>query len=74
MVLLSKGTLLYFEYSLITKKVSNFFTNAALSMITNELTCGELSFNSPIIVATSLNELIYVETTKKPCQMINARV
>ena len=72
LVLLSKGTLLYFEYSLITKKVSNFFTNTALSMIiTNELTCGELFFNSPIIVATSLNELIYVETTKKPCSMIN---
>ena len=31
-----------------------------------------LSFTAPIIVATSLNELIYVETTKKPCQMINA--
>ena len=72
LLLLSKGTLLYFEYSIISKKVSNFFTNTALSMITNELTCGELSFNSPIIVATSLNELIYVETTKKPCQMINA--
>ena len=72
LVLLSKGTLLYFEYNLNTKKVSNFFTNTALSMITNELTCGELSFNSPIIVATSLNELIYVETTKKPCPMINA--
>ena len=72
LLLLSKGTLIYFEYSLITKKISNFFTNQALSMITNSLTCGELSFTAPIIVATSLNELIYVETTKKPCQMINA--
>ena len=72
LILLSKGTLLYFEYNTISKKISNFFTNTALSMITNELTCGELSFNSPIIVATSLNELIYVETTKKPCPMINA--
>ena len=72
LVLLSKGTLLYFEYNLITKKNSNFFENTALRMITNELTCAELSFNSPIIVATSLNELIYVETNKKPCPMINA--
>ena len=72
LLLLSKGTLIYFEYSLISKKISNFFTNQALSMITNSLTCGELSFTAPIIVATSLNELIYVETTKKPCQMINA--
>ena len=72
LLLLSKGNLIYFEYSLITKKISNFFTNQALSMITNSLTCGELSFTAPIIVATSLNELIYVETTKKPCQMINA--
>ena len=72
LILLSKGTLIYFEYSLITKKISNFYTNQALSMITNSLTCGELSFTAPIIVATSLNELIYVETTKKPCQMINA--
>ena len=72
LLLLSKGTLIYFEYSLISKKISNFHTNSALSMITNSLTCGELSFNSPIIVATSLNELIYIETTKKPCQMINA--
>ena len=72
LLLLSKGTLIYFEYSLITKKISNFFTNTALSMITNSLTCGELSFTAPIIVATSLNELIYVETTKKPCEMIRA--
>ena len=72
LILLSKGTLIYFEYSLITKKISNIFSNQALSMITNSLTCGELSFTAPIIVATSLNELIYVETTKKPCQMINA--
>ena len=72
LVLLSKGTLLYFEYNLITKKNSNFFLNASLRMITNELTCAELSFNSPIIVATCLNELIYVETSKKPCPMINA--
>ena len=72
LVLLSKGTLLYFEYNLITKKNSNFFVNASLRMITNELTCAELSFNSPIIVATCLNELIYVETSKKPCPMINA--
>jgi hypothetical protein len=35
LLLLSKGTLIYFEYSLITKKISNFFTNTALSMITN---------------------------------------
>ena len=72
LLLLSKGNIVYFEYSLITKKISNFYTNQALSMITNSLICGELSFTSPIIVATSLNELIYVETTKKPCQMINA--
>ena len=72
LALLSKGTLLYFEYNLIQKKISNIINNTALSMITNELTCGELSFNSPIIVATSLNELIYVETVKKPCQMIYA--
>ena len=72
LMLLSKGTLMYFEYNTTTKKISNLFTNTALSMITNELTCAELSFNSPIIVATSLNELILVETTQKPCQMINA--
>ena len=72
LLLLSKGTLLYFEYNITNKKISNFFTNTALSMITNELICAELSFNSPIIVATSLNELIYIETSKKPCQMINA--
>lgn len=72
LLLLSKGTLMYFEYNTTTKKCSNLFTNTALSMITNELTCAELSFNSPIIVATSLNELILVETQSKPCQMINA--
>ena len=44
LILLSKGTLIYFEYSLITKKISNIFSNQALSMITNSLTCGELSF------------------------------
>ena len=74
LMLLSKGTLMYFEYNTTTKKVSTLYTNTALSMITNELTCAELSFNSPIIVATSLNELILVETTQKPCQMINKTV
>ena len=71
LLLLSKGTLMYFEYNTVVKKISNLYTNTALSMITNELICAELSFNSPIIVATSLNELILVETTQKPCQMIN---
>jgi hypothetical protein len=71
LLLLSKGTLMYFEYNTLVKKISNLYTNTALSMITNELICAELSFNSPIIVATSLNELILVETTQKPCQMIN---
>ena len=71
LILLSKGTLMYFEYNTTTKKIANIYTNNSLSMITNELICSELSFNSPIIVATSLNELILVETTQKPCQMIN---
>jgi len=72
LVLLSKGTLLYFEYNLIQKKISNPFTNVSLRMITNEIIFGELSFYSPIILATCLNDIIYVDTSKKPCQMINA--
>ncbi len=71
LLLLSKGTLMYFEYNTTSKKITNIYTNNSLSMITNELICSELSFNSPIIVATSLNELILVETNQKPCQMIN---
>ena len=71
LLLLSKGTLMYFEYNTTSKKITNIYTNNSLSMITNELVCSELSFNSPIIVATSLNELILVETNQKPCQMIN---
>ena len=71
LLLLSKGTLMYFEYNTTSKKITNIYTNNSLSMITNELICSELSFNSPIIVATSLNELILIETNQKPCQMIN---
>ena len=47
-------------------------TNTAISLITNELICAEISFNSPIILSTSLNELILIETIQKPCQIINA--
>ena len=72
LLLLSKGTLIYFEYNTTLKKILNLYTNTAFSMITNELICAELSFNSPIIVSTSLNELILIETIQKPCQIINA--
>ena len=71
LLLLSKGTLMYFEYNTTSKKITNIYTNNSLSMITNELVCSELSFNSPIIVATSLNELILVETNQKLLILLN---
>jgi hypothetical protein len=72
LLLLSRGSLIYLEYNTTTKKVTKLFKNSVLSsIITNEIQCCELSFSSPMILSTSLNELILVDTKDKPCQLIN---
>jgi hypothetical protein len=72
LLMLSKGSMIYIEYNTTTKKLTKLFKNPVLSsIITNDIECCELSFNSPIILATELNELLLIDTKQKPCSLIN---
>ena len=72
LILLSKGSLIYLEYNTTTKKLTKLFKNSNLSLIiTNDIKHCELSYSSPIIISTSMNELILIDTKQKPSQCIN---
>jgi hypothetical protein len=72
LIITSKGTLIYLEYNTTNKKLTKIYRNPVLSsIITNEIVCCELSFTSPILIATSLNEIILIETKQKPSQLVN---
>jgi hypothetical protein len=72
LVMMSKGSLLYLEYNTTNKKLTKIFKNNVVSsIITNDILKCELSFNSPVLLATSLNEIIVIDTKQKPCQIIN---
>jgi hypothetical protein len=72
LVMMSKGSLLYLEYNTTNKKLTKIFKNSVISsIITNDIVKCELSFTSPILLSTSLNELIIIDTKQKPGQIIN---
>jgi hypothetical protein len=72
LVMMSKGSLLYLEYNTTNKKLTKIYKNTVIStIITNDIIKSELSFNSPILLATSLNEIIIIDTKQKPCPIIN---
>jgi hypothetical protein len=72
LVIMSKGSLLYLEYNTTNKKLTKIYKNNVIStIITNDILKCELSFNSPILLATSLNEIIVIDTKQRPCQIIN---
>lgn len=72
LAILSEGSLLYLEYNTTNKKLTKVYKNSVLStIITNTITCCELSYNSPILLSTCLNEIIYIDTKQKPYQLIN---
>ena len=72
LVILSKGTLFYLEYNTTNKKLTKMFKNNVFnSIITNDILKCELSFSSPILMATGLNEIIVIDTKQKPCETIN---
>lgn len=72
LILLSNGSIMYLEYNSTTKKLIKIFKNTILkNIITNEINFCELSFNLPMVLSTSLNEIIYLDSKDKHCQTIN---
>jgi hypothetical protein len=65
-ILLSNGSIIYFTYNSTTRKVIEIIRNTVLrNIITNDINLCEISFNLPIILSTSLNEIIYLESKEK---------
>lgn len=72
LILLSNGSIIYMEYNTTTKKIVKILKNTILkNIITNDITFCEVSFNLPIILSTSLNEIIFLDAKEKPCKAIN---
>lgn len=72
LMLLSNGSIIYFEYNSTNKKITKILKNTVLkNIITNDINFCEISFSLPIILATSLNEIIYLDAKEKPCKAIN---
>lgn len=69
--LLSKGQILYIEYDLLLKKLIKFFSNTVLiSVLSNSITKCLLSHSTPLLLSTSLNEVVIVDSKVKPQQII----
>ena len=59
--ILSKGSLISFEYDQSRKRSRNFSVNSSLSsFITNTIEQADLAFSLPFILVTSLNEIIFI--------------
>ncbi len=72
LILLSNSSIIYFEYNSTTKKITKILKNSILkNIITNDVNFCELSFNLPIVLSTSLNEIILLDVKEKPCNTIN---
>lgn len=70
-IILSKGRILYIEYNLALKKLVKIFPNLVLcSIISNSITLADLSNSAPLLLATSLNEIVYVQSKVTPQQLI----
>ena len=72
LMLLSNGSIIYLEYNSTNKKITKILKNTVLKkIITNDINFCEISLSLPIILATSLNEIIYLDAKEKPCKAIN---
>lgn len=72
LILLSNGSIIYFEYNSTTKKITKILKNTILkNIITNDINHCEISFTLPIVLSTSLNEIIFLDAKEKPCKAIN---
>lgn len=70
-LILTKGRIIYIEYNTYLKKLTKIYNNLVLtSIISNSITICELHHSAPIILATSLNEIIYVDSKSKPQQIL----
>lgn len=59
--LLNNGCLLYLEYDTISKALTKIIKNSVLStIVSNPIESCELCFSCPLIISTSMNEIIYI--------------
>lgn len=71
LALLSKGTIVYIEYNTLTKKTTKMIKNVVLCSLINVIELCDFSFYAPIIVASSSNEILFIDTKDKSKDMIN---
>lgn len=72
LILLSNGSIIYFDYNSTTKKITKILKNTVLkNIITNDINFCDISYNLPVVLSTSLNEIIYLDSKEKPCKAIN---
>lgn len=70
-MILSKGLLVYIEYDLNSKKLIKFFKNPVLlSVISNSIINCDLTDAAPLLLSTSLNEIVVVDSKIRPQQLI----
>lgn len=66
LILLSNGSIIFFKYNSTTRKIIEIMRNTVLrNIITNDINLCELSFNLPILLSTSLNEIIFLDSKEK---------
>jgi hypothetical protein len=71
LALLSKGTIIYLEYNTMTNKTIKLIKNVVLCSLINVIELCDFSFDAPIVVASSSNEILYIDTKNKTKDMIN---
>ena len=71
LALLSKGTIIYLEYNTMTNKTIKLIKNLVLCSLINVIELCDFSFDAPIVVASSSNEILYIDTKNKTKDMIN---
>lgn len=71
LALLSKGTIISIEYNTILKKTIKMIKNIVLCSLINVIELCDFSFFAPIVVASSSNEILYIDTKDKNKDIIN---
>jgi hypothetical protein len=71
LALLSKGTIIFIEYNTVIRKTIKMTKNLVLCSLINIIEMCDFSFFAPIVVASSSNEILYIDTKDKNKDMVN---
>lgn len=73
-ILLSNSGILYVEYDLKSNKiVKSFLNNVLTSLITNTIVFAQLSLYTPILLVSSLNEILIINSKIKPQNILTLK-